>query len=181
MSDDTRPAPIPHSDESDGRHDFDFIFGTWQVHNRKLRNPADPDCTEWLEFDTRSRAEPILGGLAHTDRIVCGPGSPYGDWEGFTLRQFDPARRLWQIWWASTRAPGRLDPPLSGRFDAGIGTFAGDDVLDGRAVELRFEWTTPDTDRARWSQAFSWDEGQTWQINWIMEFVRADAGLRQGL
>src|SRR6476659_6286549 len=111
----SRPVVPRYDERHAGRHDFDFIFGTWRVHNHKLRDAADRDCTDWVDFDTRSHAEPILGGLAHTDRIVCGPGSPHGDWEGFTLRQFDPARRLWRIWWASTKAPGRLDPPLAGR------------------------------------------------------------------
>lgn len=179
MSDNTRPGSTIQPDETDGRHDFDFIFGTWKVHNHKLRDAADRDCTDWIEFETRSHAEPILGGLAHIDRIVCGPGSPHGDWEGFTLRQFDPGRQLWQIWWASTKAPGRLDPPLLGRFETGIGRFAGDDVLDGRPIKVRFEWTSPRNDRARWSQAFSWDDGRNWRLNWIMEFTPDDAGVAE--
>jgi len=81
-----------HRDENDGRHDFDFIFGDWTIRNYKLRDVADPDCTEWAEFDTTSHAEPIFGGLAHFDLIICGPDSPGGPWEGFTLRQFDPKR-----------------------------------------------------------------------------------------
>jgi hypothetical protein len=26
---------------------FDFIYGHWRVHNRKLRDVADPNCEEW--------------------------------------------------------------------------------------------------------------------------------------
>jgi hypothetical protein len=33
------------------RHDFDFIFSSWHVHNRKLRDVADPDCRDRVEFD----------------------------------------------------------------------------------------------------------------------------------
>jgi hypothetical protein len=28
--------------------------------------------------------------------------------------------------------------------------------------------------RARWSRAFSLDDGRSWQVNWIMEFTRRE-------
>jgi hypothetical protein len=34
---------------------FDFIYGHWIVHNRQLRNVADPMCEEWVEFDAESQ------------------------------------------------------------------------------------------------------------------------------
>jgi len=163
------PRPVDH----DGRHDFDFIFGDWTIHNRKLRDMTDPACDEWIEFTTTSHAEPVFGGLAHVDHITSGPDAPGGAWEGLTLRQFDPRDGLWRIWWASTRNPGHLDPPLSGRFEEGIGVFTGDDSLFGRPIKLRFHWTSAAPGRARWTQEFSYDAGDTWQLNWIMEFTAA--------
>jgi hypothetical protein len=157
---------------TDGRADFDFIFGDWDIRNRKLADPADPDCDRWVEFGSTSHAEPIFGGLAHLDRIVAGPEVPGGPWEGLTLRQFEPGAELWRIWWASSRNPGHLDPPLSGRFEGGVGRFAGDDVLSGRPVRLRFQWTNPDPSHARWTQEFSFDAGDSWQLNWTMDFAR---------
>ena len=35
----------------DGRHDFDFLFGAWQIANRKRVNPLVPGDDEWIEFD----------------------------------------------------------------------------------------------------------------------------------
>jgi hypothetical protein len=160
------------SSDTDGRHDFDFIFGDWLIHNRKLTDMTDPACTEWVEFATTSHAEPIFGGLAHVDHITSGTDAPGGAWEGLTLRQFDPDERVWRIWWASTRNPGHLDPPLSGRFRDGVGIFAGDDVLAGQPIKIRFEWTCPAPGSARWAQEFSRDGGDTWQLTWTMEFRR---------
>ena len=43
------------------------------------------------------------------------------------------------------------------------------------AVLARFIWTPFGDDRARWEQAFSADEGASWETNWIMEFERRRA------
>ena len=80
---------------ADGRHDFGFIFGRWQVHNRKLADVADPGCTQWVTFGAVAHAGPIFGGLGHTDRIWAG--APAGDdlFEGFTPAAIRPtAQRL---------------------------------------------------------------------------------------
>jgi len=164
----------PSRVDDDGRHDFDFIFGDWTIYNRKLREMTNPDCDEWVEFATTSHAEQIFGGgLAHFDHLTAGPDAPGGAWEGLTLRQFDPTDGLWRIWWASTRNPGHLDPPLSGRFTDGVGVFTGDDTLAGRPIKIRFHWTNPRPGQARWTQEFSYDEGKTWQLNWTMDFTAA--------
>ncbi|WP_244870993.1 hypothetical protein [Catellatospora sp. IY07-71] len=157
---------------TDGRADFDFIFGRWLVRNRKLREVTDPNCTEWVEFDAHAQAEPIFGGLGHVDRIWTE--SPPGEepFEGFTLRQFDPQRQVWRIWWASSRRPGHLDPPVEGAWHDGRGVFECADVLGGLPVQVRFEWTTDGADAARWQQSFSYDEGRTWRTNWIMDLSR---------
>ncbi|MEU4326589.1 hypothetical protein [Nonomuraea dietziae] len=154
------------SPSSDGRHDFDFIFGDWRVRNRKLVDVTDPACSEWVEFEATAHAEPILGGLGHIDRLHADT------FEGFTLRQFDPEAGVWRIWWASTRQPGQLDPPVEGAWRDGRGEFVCDDVLGGLPVKVRFEWTRPTPETARWEQSFSYDEGASWRTNWTMDLSR---------
>jgi hypothetical protein len=123
-----------------GAHDFDFIFGRWHVHNRKLRDNTDPACDEWVEFAGTSEAFPLLDGIGHLDRIFV-PDPPDGPaFEGMTLRLYDAAAGTWRIWWSSTRVPGRLDPPMSGGFDGTHGVFFGDDTVAGRPIRLRFDW-----------------------------------------
>lgn len=157
---------------SPGAAAFDFIHGTWTVHNRKLRDVTDPACDEWVEFSGSSEAFPVLQGVGHLDRMTV-PEAPDGPgFEGLTLRLFDPSAQVWRIWWSSSRAPGQLDPPLVGRFSDGVGIFEGDDVVGGRAVMLRFEWRA-DSASPRWQQSFSYDGGATWTVNWVMTFTRA--------
>ena len=158
-----------------GLHAFDFIYGRWRVHNRKLRDVTDPSGDEWVEFEASSEVFPVLDGIGHVDRMrVPAPldGEPF---EGLTLRLFDPAAGTWSIWWSSTRAPGRLDPPVVGRFTADRGVFECEDVIGGRAVGVRFEWCYTDPLAPRWQQAFSYDSGRTWKLNWVMDFSPASA------
>ena len=164
---------MTHTDPADGRHDFDFIFGTWTVAHRRLTDHFDPGCDTWETFAGTSAAEPVLGGLGNADRIWV-PEMPDGRaLEGYTLRLFDPGTATWRIWWASTSRPGVLDPPVAGRFADGVGRFTGDDVLGGRPAQVEFAWRDITADGARWEQAFSFDGGATWKPNWIMEFSRS--------
>ncbi len=90
------------------------------------------------------------------------------------LRSFDPATRSWAIWWLDGRWPHCLDVPVIGRFEDGIGTFFAEDEHEGRPVRLRFQWLNTDSDSPRWEQAMSADGGESWEINWTMDFQRAD-------
>jgi hypothetical protein len=147
--------------------DFDFLPGSWDVANRKLRNPLDPASDDWDEFDATSDAEAMLGGLGNHDHFRAP------DYEGFSLRLYDPDRDLWRIWWASTARPGRLDPPVAGSFRPdGTAVFEGDDVLEGVPLRMRFVWSEITATSARWEQSFSFDGGASWKLNWIMRLTR---------
>jgi hypothetical protein len=152
-----------------GATDFDFLPGHWHVHNRRLVDLLDPSCDEWEEFEATSDAEQMLAGGGNLDHFHA-PG-----YEGFSLRLYDPEEDLWRIWWSSTRRPGRLDPPVEGRFDATgeNARFETEDVLDGVPIRMRFDWSEISTHRARWDQSFSFDDGSTWIPNWTMVLTRA--------
>jgi hypothetical protein len=157
----------------DGRSDFDFVFGEWAVHNRKLLDALDPGCTQWVEFDSVAKAEPIMDGLGNVDRIWFDGTPEVPAFEGYTLRLFEPESRLWRIWWASSRRPGQLDPPVEGGFADGTGVFECEDVVRGRPVVVRFTWTQHEV-APRWQQAFSFDQRASWVDNWMMDFARRD-------
>lgn len=154
----------------DGSHDFDPFLGRWVSHNRKLRDTLDPACTEWVEFDGVVDSQPILGGLGNVEFGQFDHDPPF---EGLSLRLYDPEAALWRIWWASTRQPGQVGPPVEGRFDGdGRGVFISDEDLGGRPGKVRYEWIGMGTDSPRWRQAFSYDGGRTWAVNWSATFTR---------
>ncbi|HLI14266.1 MAG TPA: DUF1579 domain-containing protein [Alphaproteobacteria bacterium] len=153
---------------SDGRDDFDFMIGRWAVSHRRLRRRLVGD-RQWDEFGGSLEFRPLLGGQANVDdNVIDLPSGPY---RAVTLRLFDPAKKLWSIWWIDGRK-AVLDPPVHGRFENGVGTFLGDDVLDGRPIRVRFIWTASTARGPRWEQAFSADGGATWETNWSMNFAR---------
>ncbi len=84
---------------------------------------------------------------------------------------FNPATKEWAIYWVDSRT-GVLQPPVFGSFEGGIGTFYGDDEHEGTPVRVRYLWSKITPSSARWEQAFSVDNGQTWETNWVMEFTR---------
>lgn len=156
----------------DGSHDFDFLLGSWQVLNHKQVHPLIEDDPEWVDFDAVTETRSILAGLGNieTYRAQALPGRP--NYEGISLRLFDPGTNLWHIWWSSTIRPGSLEVPVSGRFINGVGHFYSDEVLDGRRVKVRFTYESKTPTTAEWEQAFSFDEGATWYPNWIWRLVR---------
>jgi hypothetical protein len=90
---------------------------------------------------------------------------------GLALRLYQPDTRRWTINW-SNGANGTLDLAMTGAFRDGRGAFYSQERLDGRAIFVRFVWTSLDQNTARWEQAYSVDGAQTWETNWIMDFIR---------
>jgi hypothetical protein len=153
----------------DGRHDFDFLFGRWRVHNRRLVARLQGS-TEWKEFEATNEARGLPTGLGNEDvfRSEHLPG-----FVGMSFRFFDPQSKTWAIHWVDNRV-GVLEPPVIGSFSGDVGIFKGPDVFRGRPITVRFIWSGVTTARPRWEQAFSPDGGQTWETNWVMEFTRAE-------
>jgi hypothetical protein len=91
---------------------------------------------------------------------------------GFIVRTFDLEKRQWSIYWVSS-ASGRVDVPVVGGFEGDRGEFYGEDRDNGRPVKVGYTWVKLDRNRARWEQAFSYDD-HSWETNWTADFTRAD-------
>ena len=152
----------------DRSHDFDFLHGRWRIDNERLLERLT-GCTDWERFVATSTARPILGGLGNMDDFVTETWRP--GFIGMSLRLFNPATRLWSIYWMSNQT-GKLEPAVVGGFKDGIGIFEGDDTLKGRPIRVRFTWSEITENSALWEQAFSEDGGRTWEKNWMMRFAR---------
>ncbi len=149
--------------------DFDFIIGEWRVLHRRL-NSRLQGSNEWTEFRGTSSTRKILGGFGNVEDNVLQ--FPDGDVRAAAFRSYDRNTRCWAIWWLDGRLPHGLDTPVVGSFTGEVGTFLASDVLDGRHIQVRFIWRTNPGFNPTWEQAFSADDGITWETNWTMEFER---------
>jgi hypothetical protein len=154
----------------DGQHDFDFEFGTWKTHLRRLQHPLTGSST-WVEYDGTSVVRKLWGGRANLVELEAdGPG---GHFEGLNLRLYNPDAHQWSLNFASS-ASGTLSQPTIGEFKGGRGEFYDQEMLNGRAILVRFVISDITPDSCRFEQAFSDDGGKTWEVNWIATDTRVD-------
>jgi len=166
---DSNGALLISPSATSSRHDFDYLVGNWKLKNRKLKSRLTGS-TEWIDFESRVEMHPILDGLGNIDKYTeNSAGKPY---EGVALRLFDPKTRLWSIYWADGNT-GRLDPPVVGSFENKVGHFFARDTYKGRNIIVVFRWDVRNPQLPIWSQAFSADEGKTWEWNAINVSERA--------
>jgi hypothetical protein len=153
----------------DGRADFDFLHGSWAITARRLTRPLSGS-NEWVEFAARKRVRPMLGRLGNVDEFEAI--LPNGrQLDALTLRVFDPATRLWSIYWVDNQVC-RLQPPTIGHFANGRGEFFGDDTYRGGPVRVAIRWTEITPTSARVEQAFSVGSGEDWEPNLRMVLTR---------
>lgn len=155
----------------DGQHDFDFWMGSWKVHNRRLLKPLTGS-KEWVEFDGTTVARPVWGGLANMDEYEGNASS--GHIRGMTVRTYNTKTGEWSLYWANASLGEIAMPPTVGHFDGhGKGEFFDKEEYNGKRIVVRYTWTVINENSCRWEQAFSPDDGKTWETNWIMENTRA--------
>lgn len=156
-------SPPAHAD------DWAWLTGNWDVRHRRLRQRM-VGSNDWDTFDGRSAVWPTLGGLGNLDDNIVG--LPSGPYRGVSLRAYDAASDTWAIWWMDGRDPTRIDPPVHGRFEGDTGIFTGRDTLRGKPILMRFAWRDIHGVAPWWEQAFSGDEGRSWEVNWRNWFTR---------
>jgi hypothetical protein len=149
---------------------FDFLHGRWMVLHRRLKARL-VGSREWEKFEGTLDVRPILHGLGNVDHNVLL--DPAGRYLATSLRVFNRGLDRWSIYWIDGRRSG-IDKPVIGRFEGRMGRFYADDTLDVRPIKVRFTYEDISPESAVWSQAFSADDGRSWETNWTMDFRRMD-------
>jgi hypothetical protein len=158
---------MKHKQEAKVPNDFDFYVGSWRVRHTRLKSRLT-NCTEWEEFEGTTVVYKTLGGFGNVDDNWLD--LPEGPYRAVSIRAYDTQTRSWSIWWLDSRRPNTLDVPVVGTFENDIGTFLAQDTLDGRPILVRFSWDKRQPQTPKWEQAFSPDNGATWETNWVMSF-----------
>lgn len=164
INDDLEIIPTENSSE----RDFDFLLGKWKIRNRKLKSRLN-NCVEWSEFEANQECKKILQRFGNQDFLHANCDGE--NFEGMSLRLFNPHTKLWSIYWADSNAV-TLQVPQVGSFKDCIGEFFARDIFEEKPILVKFNWDATVENSPVWSQAFSDDEGETWEWNWYMYFSR---------
>ena len=152
----------------DGQRDFDFEFGTWKTHLRRLLKPLTGSTT-WVEYQGTTVVKKVWDGRANMVELVAD--GPAGHFEGLSLRLYNPQSRQWSLNFSGLGS-GSIGPPAIGQFRDGRGEFYNQDTLNDRAILVRFVISDITPDSCQFEQSFSEDCGKTWEVNWIATDTR---------
>jgi hypothetical protein len=155
--------------ERDGQHDFDFHIGTWKTHVSRLLHPLSGS-TAWAQYDGTTVVRKVWNGRANLVELEVD--GPQGHLELLSLRLYNPDSHQWSLNVGSSQA-GTLSVPTIGQFKNGRGEFFDQEMLNGRAILVRFVISDVTPDTCHFEQAFSNDGGKTWEVNWIATDTRA--------
>jgi len=152
----------------DGQHDFDFEIGTWKTHVSRRLGPLTGSTT-WVEMDGISVVREIWGGRANLLQLEAD--GPSGHFEGLSLRLYNPESHQWSLNFSNSSV-GTLAQPAIGSFKDGRGEFFDQELLNGRAILVRFVISQISAKSAHFEQSYSDDGGKTWELNWIATDTR---------
>ena len=161
-------GPLSHSFH-DGQHDFDFHFGTWETHIKRLVHPLSGSTT-WVELNGTVTVRKIWDGRANLEEIEAGNDTMH--LQGLTLFLYKPESHQWSQTFANMNDGTLSEPPLIGEFKDGRGEFYCQDTFNGRSILVRFVWSNITPDSHRVEQSFSDDGGKTWEPNFIANLTR---------
>ena len=156
------------SAERDGQHDFDFNFGTWKTHIRRLQHPLTGSTT-WTEMDGTVVVRKVWDGRAQLEEVEAD--GPNGHFEDLALFLYNPESRQWSFSFANVKS-GTLSQPSVGEFKNGRGEFFDQETFNGRMVLVRIIWSDITPDSHRFEQSFSDDGGKSWEPNMIAMLTR---------
>ncbi|HEY5745605.1 MAG TPA: hypothetical protein VIU12_05995 [Chryseolinea sp.] len=151
--------------KSSSPDDFNWYAGKWKIQNKKLKTRLS-NSNEWTTFEATDEVHSILNGTAFMNTYKSTvDGKPF---EGLSLTLFNAKTKLWSIYWADSHSGVMDEAPVVGSFEGNIGTFYSKDVYNGKPILVKAQWDITNPDKAVWSQAFSVDNGKTWEWNWHM-------------
>ncbi len=154
----------------DGSHDFDFNFGTWHTHIRRLLHPLSGSHM-WVKYDGIVTVRKVWGGAANVEEVEANGQNHI---EFLNVRLYNTASHQWSLNGASS-ADGTLESPaMFGEFKDGRGVFYDQERFNGRMILDRQTFFNITPASYSFEQAFSDDGGKTWEPNFVANLTRTN-------
>jgi hypothetical protein len=164
------PLAVEADGMRDGQHDFDFMFGTWKIKVRRLKNPLHGS-KDWYEMTGTTECKPIWGGRAN---IELGElDGPSEHMSAMMVRLYEPKSHQWSLNWVNAKNM-KFDVPTIGEFKNGKGEFYDQEPFEGRMILVRYIWSNTNTKTPHFEQSFSDDGGKTWEVNWVSDVTKIE-------
>ena len=163
----SEPAQPPN-EARDGQHDFDFNFGTWKTHIKRILDPLS-GATKSIELNGTVTVRRVWDGRAQLEEIEAD--GPNGHWEGMTLFLYNPQARQWSQSFVNSKS-GVLTAPLIGAFKDGRGELFATDTFNDRSVLVRTVWSDIKPNSHHFEQSYSDDGGKTWAPAFVATLTR---------
>ncbi|PWT71311.1 MAG: hypothetical protein C5B59_18375 [Bacteroidetes bacterium] len=157
---------VPSKNSSE--KDFDFFFGNWKDSGKRLKTRLSGS-HEWIDFTATLNCDKILQGYGNCEPFHAMVGGK--DFEAYTLRLFDVKTKLWSIYYANPNFVTLANPQV-GSFEGDIGWFYSKDIWNGKKIIIVYKWDKSNPEKPTMSQAFSTDNGRTWEWNLEQSFER---------
>jgi hypothetical protein len=161
-------ATQPRAATLDGQHDFDFNFGVWNTHIRRLTHPLSGS-SDYIELNGTVTVRKVWDGRAQLEEIETE--GPNGHWEGLTLFLYNPAARQWSQTFVGSKS-GVFAGSTIGAFKNGRGELYTQDTYDGRSILVRGVWSDIKADSHRYEESYSDDGGKTWETVFSASLTR---------
>jgi hypothetical protein len=161
--------PAAQANEArDGQHDFDFNFGTWKTHIKRILDPLSGS-SKSIELNGTVTVRKVWDGRAQLEEIEAD--GPNGHWQGMTLFLYNPQAHQWSQSFVNSKS-GVLNPPLIGAFKDGRGELIASDTFNDRSILVRGVWSDIKPDSHHFEESYSSDGGRTWAPAFIATLTR---------
>ena len=152
----------------DGQHDFDFNFGVWKTHIKRILDPFSAS-SKSIELNGTVTVRKVWEGRAQLEEIETD--GPNGHWQGMTLFLYNPAAHQWSQSFVNSQR-GVLAQPLIGAFNNGRGELFSSDTFHDRSILVRGVWSDITPDSHHYEESYSNDGGKTWVPAFIASLTR---------
>lgn len=153
----------------DGSRDFDFNYGAWHTHIRRLLHPLTRTNT-WVSYDGTVTVRKAIDGAANVEEIEAN--SPQGHVEFGDVRLYNATSHQWSLNSIGSDDGAIEGPPSFGAFKNGRGVFYDQESFNGRMILNRQTFYNITPASYSFEQAFSDDGGRSWQPNFVANLTR---------